>query len=938
MFDPAISCLRSVDGHPIPLLGVALSGEVFGAHAQISLRQRYRNDEKRPIEAIYTFPLPSDAVLVGFAMECAGRRIEGEVQEREEAFRRYDEAITKGHGAALLDQERRNVFTANVGNLLPGEETFVEVTYVQRLGAEEGALRLMIPTLVAPRYMPGSAAGDRTGHGTADPTTLVPDADRISPRIGDVNYGLSLDLLFDLGRPVTLECASHSVVVEETGKYQRRVTFRSATVPLDRDIVILATGAAGVAVGVVADRRPGEEGTFALTVVPDLFADAGGQRRASARDVVFVVDVSGSMGGTSIEQARSALRLCLRHLAEGDRFAIIAFSSTWSAFHESLVPFTQRTLESADQWVHDLTANGGTEMLAPLLAAVALLDSKLPRDRVVVLLTDGEVGNESMIVDRVVASAAGARVYTFGIGTNVSDLLVGDLARRTKGASELIHPGERIDDKVTAQFARATSPRVDDITVKFVGVDAGEVAPAELAALVDGEPWAIYGRYEEPGIGHAEIRGSFRGERFFLQVPVELPAEARRPGLGALWAGARIRDLEESERTLEGRRREAQHKRIVDLAVKHGIASKYTSFVVVEKRAGDRRARDLPEARPVPVNAPAGWAMQHGAMDGTRTRSGVMGINPQAPMPSFSQPSPMQAPARPGAGGRHVNRTIAAGRPMIPSPAGPAGARMAPPSSYAQQPGPMQSGGPPADGSDSEDRVRSPAKAKAPPPPPAPGRAASLDSFGAPQGAPPPSPGAYRPPPPPMMPPGGGSLERKVSASASHSPPKEEASPAAAAGVPLLKSAASAAEGEASRAARGGSPALDGKLFERQLASGLWEEGDSSDAGRLLATARALAMCHDAQIDTAHRLYGAQVRKAVEAICQLAADLATRGAAGREVMAALTASFLVASGPRLRREVMAIVEGSTLDSLKALAAHLNTREAARSKLLELSGI
>jgi Ca-activated chloride channel family protein len=148
---------------------------------------------------------------------------------------------------------------------------------------------------------------------------------------------------------------------------------------------------------------------------------------------------------------------------------------------------------------------------------------------------------------------------------------------------------------------------------------------------------------------------------------------------------------------------------------------------------------------------------------------------------------------------------------------------------------------------------------------------------------------------------------------------------------------ASSTKGDASVVAKGGAPIVDSKLFERQLASGLWEQGDSSDAGRLLATARALAVCHDAQIDTGHRLYGAQVRKAVEAICQLAADLVSRGAAGREVMAALTASFLVASGPRLRREVMAIVEGSSLDSVKALAAHLTTRDAARAKLLELSG-
>jgi Ca-activated chloride channel homolog len=166
---PAPSCLRSSGGHPVPLLGVAIGGEVFGAHARLVVRQRYRNAEAQPIEAIYTFPLPSDAVLVGFAMECDGRRLLGEVKEREEAFKVYDEAITRGHGAALLDQERRNVFTANVGNLLPGEETVIEVTYVQRLAADEGALRLMIPTLVAPRYIPGTPGGDRTGHGGARP-------------------------------------------------------------------------------------------------------------------------------------------------------------------------------------------------------------------------------------------------------------------------------------------------------------------------------------------------------------------------------------------------------------------------------------------------------------------------------------------------------------------------------------------------------------------------------------------------------------------------------------------------------------------------------------------------------------------------------------------------------------------------------------------------
>ncbi|KYF56994.1 hypothetical protein BE08_14900, partial [Sorangium cellulosum] len=580
-----MSCLRSSEGRPVPLLGVSLSGEVVGGAARLVVRQRYRNEERRPIEAIYTFPLPSEASIAGFAMECAGRRLEGEVKEREEAFRDYDEAIAAGHGAALLDEERRNVFTASVGNLLPGEETVVEVAFVQALKADEGALRLMIPTLVAPRYIPGAPQGDRTGHGVQEPTDAVPDADRISPEIARVDYGITVDIVFDLGRDVAIESPSHAIAVRAEEGHRRRVSLRNDRAALDRDIVLLAAGAPGVQAGMVCDRRAGQEGTFALTVVPDLF-DA--KRAPARRDVVLVVDVSGSMQGESIDQARRALRLCLRHLAEGDRFGVIAFSSDFRAMDPALTPFTQRTLERADAFVAGLAAHGGTEMLGPLLAAAGMLGDA-ERDRVIVLLTDGQVGNEDEIVDRVVEAGKGVRVYTFGIGTNVSELLVNDLARRTQGAAELIHPGERIDEKVTAQFARATAVRVAGLTARFEGVDVGELAPAEPPALVDGEPWVLHGRYAAPGVGRLEIRGSLRGESFYLEVPVELEAEASRPGLEALWAGARVRELEASERGLSGKRKEAMRKRIVELAVRHRVASRHASFVVIERRTGDRR-------------------------------------------------------------------------------------------------------------------------------------------------------------------------------------------------------------------------------------------------------------------------------------------------------------------------------------------------------------
>jgi Ca-activated chloride channel family protein len=191
--------LQTTAGTPIPLQGVAIAREIYGGYALLRVTQRYQNTEPQPVEAVYTFPLPADATLIGFSMECNGRRLAGIVKEREDAFRQYDDALVEGHGATLLEQERPNVFTISVGNLLPGEETLIEVQYAQRVHADEGVLRCMIPTLVAPRYIPGTPTGDRTGDGWAEPTNQVPDADRITPRIGIVTYGLTFDILFDFG-------------------------------------------------------------------------------------------------------------------------------------------------------------------------------------------------------------------------------------------------------------------------------------------------------------------------------------------------------------------------------------------------------------------------------------------------------------------------------------------------------------------------------------------------------------------------------------------------------------------------------------------------------------------------------------------------------------------------------------------------------------------
>jgi Ca-activated chloride channel family protein len=792
----------------IPLLGVAVTAEVVAGHAAATVRQRYRNDGTKPIEAIYTFPLPTRAVLTAFSMTVAGRELVGTVREREEAFREYDDAITRGDGAALLEQERPNVFTANVGNLLPGEETVIEIRYVEPVAVEEGAVRWAVPTLVAPRYIPGVPSGDRTAHGVVDPTDRVPDADRISPPTGAVAYGLSLEVSFDLGVEVDVECPSHAVVVRREGSVAK-VSFAQREVPLDRDVVLVATARAGtrpeVPIAAALTHRPRSAakdavGSFALTIVPDLGAGQVKSPRVGS-EVVFVLDRSGSMGGASMPQARTALQLCLRQLREGDRFNILAFDNVIESLSSSLLPFTQATLEKADAWLASIEARGGTELYGPMLEA-----ARQAPDGIVVLLTDGEVGNEDEILKAFVAARKSARVYSFGIGTNVSDVLLQSLADRTGGAVETIYPGERIEEKVVAQFARATAPRVTDVTVKTRGIDLAEMAPAEPRALVDGEPWSIFGTYEQPGRGAVEIRGKLGGESFYLEVPVDLAEHADHPLVRTLWAQARIRDLERSIATLGTERRAAAMKeRIVKLAVEAGVSSQFTSFVVVEKRTGDRRAKDQPETRVVPVSSPHGWSMPHAAKGGggmarmrhtsVMARSTLTG----GTTGMFPPSAPMMMPAMPLPG------AAAAGMP---------------PAAVAR--GASPTGGPP---------------------PPAAHRLAS----------PAPAPVHYAAPPP---------------------PPSD----------PVVA------------------------ILGRQTAAGLWEAAGKSAVD---ATVDALMALLRLDATAAHPIYGAQIKKAVEALlARLGSDAVAPGARD----AAFGLAWLLASGRRTRQVVESAAKsaGATL--------------------------
>jgi Ca-activated chloride channel family protein len=581
----------------VPLTGVSIHADLSGFCARVVVSQRYVNTESTPIEAVYVFPLDEGAAVCGFEAVVDGTLVVGELEEREKAFEKYDDAIAQGHGAFLLDEQRPDVFQASIGNLPPGKEVLVRLTYVTELSVDRTRARFMIPTTVSPRYAP---AEDRTGVGQPDSEALNPPVDWRVP------YGLDLSVRVRMpGRITTLESPSHpvSVSMDDSGA---TVTLAQGSVALDRDFV-LSIDAEGL------DRPQAwverhEKGGEAVAVG---FIPAFPGVSTSPAEIVFLVDRSGSMQGTSIQEVRNALQLCLRSMIPGCRFNVIGFGSTYEPLFPKSRAYDDASLREASEHVSQLRANlGGTEIFPALTFALEQTrDPSLPRH--IVVLTDGEVSNTDAVIGLASKHAGSTRVFTFGIGAGASHHLVRGLARAGRGAAEFIYPGERIEKKVVGQFAKLLSPALADVRVEWAG---GEVtqAPASVPPVFAGSRLLLYGFAKRQRPSAVRLSATSPSGPVGFDLPIDWSRVAAGSTVTTLAARARIRELEEGDEWLNARgsrqkeRKEtAARREIVDLSVRYSLISRETSFVAVERR--EMPVTGEMQLRKVPIALTSGW-------------------------------------------------------------------------------------------------------------------------------------------------------------------------------------------------------------------------------------------------------------------------------------------------------------------------------------------
>lgn len=601
MTRPGRAGLYTRDEAAVPLTGVSVVADLVGLCARVTITQRYENRERQPIEAVYVFPLDEGAAVCGFDALIDGTLVEGRAMEREDAFAEYDDALQRGHGAFLLDEERPDVFQASIGNLPPGRSAIVKVTYVRELEVDHGLLRFVVPTTVAPRYAP---AADHVGLGRSDAETLNP------PLAWQVPYGLELTVTLSLPGPIgRVESPSHPISMSMAGG-RTTVTLAKTATALDRDFVLTVAANGLSQPRAWVERDSDGRAAIAVGFVPTLPAET------EPVEVVFLVDESGSMKGESIAEVRNALQLCLRSMSAGCRFNIVAFGSDYASLFPESRAYDQRALDAARPFVDGLTGDrGGTEIL-PALRSVLEQPAARGLRRQVVVMTDGEVTNTDDVIALAREHSRTTRVFTFGIGASPSRHLVQGLARAGCGTSDFIAPGERIETKVLRLFGRLFVPALDEVTLDWGGLEVTQ-APASLPPLMGGTRMLAYGFASALKPTTLTLRGTGARGPVAFEIVLHPSAVVDGATIGTLAARARIRELEESpewtsaRRSRQGRARGGGQasREILELALRYNLASRETSLVAIERRETPVTG-DL-QLRRVPIVLAAEWGGRH---------------------------------------------------------------------------------------------------------------------------------------------------------------------------------------------------------------------------------------------------------------------------------------------------------------------------------------
>ncbi len=554
---------------------------VSGLAIRTTLRQVFRNDGKEWVEGVYVFPLPDGAAVDRLRMKIGERLIEGEIREKEAAKKAYETAKRQGKKASLVEQQRANLFTTSVANIGPGQEVTIEIQYLDTVKYDAGTFSLRFPMTLTPRFIPGTAIEDRKGSGWSADTNRVPDASLITPPVtanvadhrmtlrADIHAGVALELVASRYHPVR--------ITQEKDRFA--VTFAAGDVAMDHDFELLWRPVKTITPTalVFSEEVDGQPHLLVMMLPPN---DDAAPALGMPRELIFVIDTSGSMHGTSLQQARKALQLALDGLDPGDRFNILQFNSVTRSLFPGSQSASATNILVARDYIDALVADGGTEMRPALELALGGRTSETHL-RQVIFITDGSVGNEEELFNVIERRLGDSRLFTVGIGSAPNGWFMRKAAEAGRGTYVFISALHEVREKMGRLFRKLEQPQVTDVGIEWPDGADPIALPSTVPDLYAGEPVVIKARLSRATRAGDQLKISGRSADGDWGAELPLAAGEQSAGIAALWARARIADL------LDGARRGADavltRKAVIDIAMRHHLVSKYTSLVAIDK-------------------------------------------------------------------------------------------------------------------------------------------------------------------------------------------------------------------------------------------------------------------------------------------------------------------------------------------------------------------
>lgn len=543
--------MKVVDLRELALKKVKITGNVIGKFGTFEIEQVYKNNTKDVLEVGYTFPIVETATVVGFEINVGDRVLKGKCKEKGEAKKEYQRNIVKGNSAYMMEQETDNIFKISVGKIDRDEEVKIKIQYVDKFEITDNTIQVLMPTLVTPRYK--SKITSKLVYGKVDYT---------------IDFNININKTINRK---SISCSSHKINVIDEDKRER---VEVLNYDLSKDFKLNIELKNELSSNAITSKTRDGKDMIYLSFMPEILDSY----EDSEKEYLFIIDVSGSMMGEKLKETKHAVIECLKQLDTGDKFNIIPFESDFEAMNIKSIEYNEENMEKAIKYINSLKPLGGTEILDPIKFALYERDT----EKIILLFTDGQVGNEDEIIKFVEDNINRSRIFPFGIDTNVNSSFIKQLAKAGNGKAELIQPKEKIDDKIIRTFARIQTPLLEEIKIDY-GNNKVLDEIREEKCLFNYEFFNVFAKIEKLE-DDIQLKGKILDKQYIWKINKDNIYNTE-VDLEVLFAKQEMERLEEYIRnTYEDDKIENYKKMIIELSEKYNINSKYTSFITVYER------------------------------------------------------------------------------------------------------------------------------------------------------------------------------------------------------------------------------------------------------------------------------------------------------------------------------------------------------------------